>query len=285
MRMVFGLVLLLGLTLAGGAVFLVQDYVSKAQAELVRERAIREKVGPMVEVFAVNKPLEHGAALTKEDVTKILLPKRSLPESAFTDEAALFPGTYDRPRLVTRSMEAMEPVLAVKVTEPGEDVGLTARLDKGMRAFAIKVDAASGVSGFVQPGDLVDVYWTGTTDATGGEITRLIETAVQVVAIDQLATGERSFEAQVAGTVTVATSPQQVARLAQAQATGRLALSLVGSGDVGTAEVVEVNSDSLLGIVHAPVVEQRVEVEAPQVCTIRTRRGGELVETPIACTN
>lgn len=285
MRMVFGLVLLLGLTLAGGAVFLVQDYVGKAQAELVRERAIREKVGPLVEVFAVNKPLEYGAALTKDDVTKVLMPQRSLPENFFTDEAVLFPGTYDKPRFVTRSMEAMEPVLAVKVTEPGEDVGLTARLDRGMRAFAIKVDAASGVSGFVQPGDLVDVYWTGATDATGGEITRLIETTVKVVAIDQLARGERSFEAQVARTVTVATTPQQVARLAQAQATGRLALSLVGSGDVGTAEVVEVNSDSLLGIVHAPVIEQTVEVEAPQVCTIRTRRGGELVETPIACTN
>lgn len=284
MRMVFGLVLILGLALAGGAVFLVQDYVSKAQAELVRERAAREKLGPLVEVFVVKKTMEYGAPLTKDDVAVVLLPKKALPESVFTDEAALFPGTYEKPRYVVRQMERLEPVMAQKVTEPGEDVGLTARLEKGMRAFAIKVDVASGVSGFLQPGDRVDVYWTGAVGSVSGEITRLIEGSVNIVAIDQVANSERSTDTLIARTVTVAVTPQQVARLAQAQATGRLALSLVGTGDVAQAEVIEVDSRTLLGIEEKPV-EQTVQVEAPKVCTIRTRRGGEMVETPIACTN
>ena len=51
-------------------------------------------------------------------------------------------------------------VLATKVTEPGEPAGLTGALDKGMRAFAIKVEAAD----FLQPGDRVDIYWTGSTE-------------------------------------------------------------------------------------------------------------------------
>ncbi|HSF62907.1 MAG TPA: Flp pilus assembly protein CpaB [Paracoccaceae bacterium] len=284
MRMVFGLVLILGLALAGGAVFLVQDYVGKAQTELVRERAAREKLGPLVEVFVVKKTMEYGAPLTKEDVAIVLLPKKSLPASVFTDEAALFPGSYEKPRYVVRQMEKLEPVLAQKVTEPGEDVGLTARLEKGMRAFAIKVDVASGVSGFLQPGDRVDVYWTGAVGSISGEMTRLIEGSVNIVAVDQLANSERSTDTLIARTVTVAVTPQQVARLAQAQATGRLALSLVGTGDVADVEVVEVDSNSLLGIVEQPV-EQTVQVDAPKVCTIRTRRGGEMVETPIACTN
>ena len=284
MRMVFGLVLILGLALAGGAVFLVQDYVSKAQAELVRERAAREKLGPLVEVFVVKKTMEYGTPLTKDDVAVVLMPKKALPESVFTDEAALFPGTYEKPRYVVRQMERLEPVMAQKVTEPGQDVGLTARLEKGMRAFAIKVDVASGVSGFLQPGDRVDVYWTGAVGSVSGEITRLIEGSVNIVAIDQVANSERSTDTLIARTVTVAVTPQQVARLAQAQATGRLALSLVGTGDVAEAEVIEVDSKTLLGIEDKPV-EQTVQVEAPKVCTIRTRRGGEMVETPIACTN
>jgi pilus assembly protein CpaB len=282
--MVFGLVLILGLALAGGAVFLVQDYVSKAQAELVRERAAREKLGPLVEVFVVKKTMEYGTPLTKDDVAVVLMPKKALPESVFTDEAALFPGTYEKPRYVVRQMERLEPVMAQKVTEPGQDVGLTARLEKGMRAFAIKVDVASGVSGFLQPGDRVDVYWTGAVGSVSGEITRLIEGSVNIVAIDQVANSERSTDTLIARTVTVAVTPQQVARLAQAQATGRLALSLVGTGDVAEAEVIEVDSKTLLGIEDKPV-EQTVQVEAPKVCTIRTRRGGEMVETPIACTN
>ena len=38
-----------------------------------------------------------------------------------------------------RAMEKDEAVMAVKVTEPGEDAGLTSRLERGMRAYAIKV--------------------------------------------------------------------------------------------------------------------------------------------------
>jgi len=72
-----------------------------------------------------------------------------------------------------------------------------------------------------------------------------------------------------------------VARLAQAQATGRLALSLVGQGDEAAAGLVEVDSRALLGI------QAKVEVaaEAERVCTIRTRKGAEVVEIPIPCTN
>ncbi len=39
MRMVFGLVLILGLALAGFAVYMAQGYISQTQAELARERA------------------------------------------------------------------------------------------------------------------------------------------------------------------------------------------------------------------------------------------------------
>ena len=46
--------------------------------------------------------------------------------------------------------------------EPGQDAGVSSRLSKGMRAFAIRVDVATGVSGFLRPGDRVDVYWSGT---------------------------------------------------------------------------------------------------------------------------
>jgi pilus assembly protein CpaB len=78
--------------------------------------------------------------------------------------------------------------------------------------------------------------------------------------------------------VTIEATPQQVAALAQAQATGRLQLSLVGADDETLPEVVQVDQRSLLGI------ERRV-VEQKEVCSIRTRRGGEIVEVPIACTN
>ena len=45
--------------------------------------------------------------------------------------------------------------------------------------------------------------------------------------------------------------------------------------------MVEVDSNALLGI----QAQEIVKVEAEKVCTIRNRKGGELVEIPIPCTN
>ena len=285
MRMVFGLVLIVGLALAGAAVYMAQGYISKTQTALDRERQMRAKTGPLVEVYVVNKPKNYGEVLTKEDVQLIYWPENALPETIFRDEAVLFPDGGKEPRYVMRQMEKFDPILAVKVTEPGQPAGLTGQLAKGMRAFAIKVDVASGVSGFVQPGDTVDVYWTGTGPAnTAGDttdVTRLIESAVKIIAVDQTADGGAGG-AMVARTVTVSASPEVVARLAQAQATGRLALSLVGVGDDTVNGKIEVDQQGLLGITETAEV---VTPEAAKVCTVRTRKGSDMVETPITCTN
>jgi pilus assembly protein CpaB len=279
MRMIFGLVLLVGVALAGFAVYMAQGYINQTASALDRERAFRNQVGELVEVYVVAKPLKYGDPLLLEDVKKIFWQKNALPEGTFSDEATLFPPNEERPRYVLRPMETHEPILAVKVTEPGQPAGLTGALDDGMRAFAISVDASSGVSGFVYPGNFVDVYWTGSDGLR--EITRLIESSVNVIAIDQTAAGATTGGAVVAQTVTVQATQEQVARLAQAQATGKLALSLVGSDSTAITGKIEVDSASLLGIVQ----QEAVEVEVEEVCTIRNRKGGEVVEIPIPCTN
>ncbi len=287
MRAVFGLVFVVGLALAGFAVYMVQGYVGQNQAELIREREFRARIGPIVEVYVVNKPLAYGAVLTKEDVTKVLMPKNNMPEGIFSDEAVLFPVDETKPRFVKRPLEMMELVLASKITAPGENAGLTAQLAKGQRAFAIEVDVSSGVSGFLQPGDLVDIYWTGTvskSDGSSSNFTRLIEGSVRIVAVDQTSSNDSGLGTIVARTVTVEASPEEVARLAQAQATGRLALALVGINEDTTASAVEVDTEGLLGIEEEAVQE----VAAPavkQICTVRTRKGSEAVEIPIPCTN
>lgn len=180
-----------------------------------------------------------------------------------------------------RSVEANEILLASRVTAPGEAASLTGKLDRGMSAFQIKVDASSGVQSFVMPDAFIDIYWTGVGADTSGEVTRLIESAVRVIAVDQAA-GEGQMVAGNARTVTVAATREQVARLAQAQATGRLSMSLVAAGEEAPAGLVEVNRDTLLGVEKAPEV---VEAAAPEVCTIKTRKGDAVVEVPIPCTN
>lgn len=285
MRAVFGLVLIVGMGLAGFAIYMVQGYFQQQNAALEAQYAAIQQAVPTVDVLAVNRVMEHGEQITAEDIVMIKYAEPFLPEGVFLTEEELFSDGPEELRVVTRQMEANEPILAAKVTNPGEVAGITALLSRGMRAFAIKVDVSSGVSGFLSPGDRVDVYWTGRVEGIdnggAGEVTKLIEAGVQLVAVDQTSESGRTG-ATIARTVTVQVTPDQVAALAQAQATGKLSLSLVGREDDTVAGAIEVDQASLLGIApEAPVAAPQAE----EVCTIRTRRGAEVVEIPIPCTN
>lgn len=287
MRLVFGLVLMLGVGLAGFAVYMARGYISEREAVLAMERANQAEVVPTRDVFIVNRSVRYGELLTKEDVSWVAFPEAAIPEGAFLEPADLFPQDGRTPRSVLRTMEKGEVVLAVKVTGPGEDAGVSSRLSRGMRAFAIRVDVSTGVSGFLRPGDKVDVYWSGTVvgpENSRQEVTKLIEAGVKLVAIDQSADEDRSSPT-VARTVTVEASPRQVAALAQAQSTGGLSLSLVGAEDDSVAEAVEIDQRQLLGLAAPEPAQRVVQAEAPRLCTIRTRRGSDLVEIPIPCSN
>lgn len=279
MRLVFGFVLLVGIGLAGAAVYLAKDFIGQQEARLAEAEAAKKAIVPTVEVYVVNKELRYGQRLTMEDVKRVRWPEEAIPEGAFFKEEDLFPEGEKALRSILRTMEPDEAILASKVTAPGEDAGVSSRLSPGMRAFAIKTDVTSGVSGFLRPGDRVDVYWTGTINGQG--VTKLIDSTIKIIAIDQSADEDRNSPI-VARTVTVELNPRQVAALAQAQATGRLSLSLVGAEDaVAVNEPIEIDQKDLLGI------EEEVIVEKPQerICTVRRRNGEEIIEVPIPCTN
>ena len=280
MRLVFGLVLLLGLGLAGFAVFMAQEYISENEAALAREREKQRQIVPTTEVIITTRAVRYGDRLDQDDIRKVRWPVDGVPSGAYTDVDALFP-PGEEPRTVLRAMEPGEAILEVKVTDPGEDAGVGSKLAPGMRAFALRVDVASGVSGFLRPGDRVDIYWTGQGTSTAGgsrDFTKLIQPGIKLIAVDQSADEDRNAPT-VARTVTVEATPVQVASLAQAQATGRLQLSLVGAQDEELAGDVKVDQGTLLGI-----EERVVEVqEKEKVCTVRTRRGAEMVDVRIAC--
>ncbi|GGD39876.1 Flp pilus assembly protein CpaB [Sinisalibacter lacisalsi] len=282
MRAVFSFVLIIGVGLAGFAVYMAKGVFDDYQKALATERAARGQVVPTTEVYVVEQAMRYGQQITKENVRAVMWPKSAVPEGTYTAFEELFPEGEKQFRTVLRAMEKDEAIMKVKVTEPGEDAGVSARLASGKRAFAIKVDVASGVSGFISPGDRVDVYWTGQTgsrrEAGGGEVTQLILTNVHIIAIDQRADLDRTAPL-VARTVTVEATPDQVGRLNLAQNTGRLTLALVGHSDETVARDVLIDQNALLGI----EVEETVEAPKEPTCTVRTRRGGEIIVTEIPC--
>lgn len=278
MRLLFGLVLIIGVGLAGFAVYLAKDYIGAFQAQLDAERAARKAIVPTVDVFVVNRSLRYGDQITEEDIRAVKWPENAIPEGTFSAMDVIFPEGERRFRTVIRAMEKDEALLEVKVTKPGADAGVSSRLATGMRAFAIRVDVSSGVSGFLRPGDRIDVYWTGRGIdelGSGQAVTKLIKANVHIIAVDQIADVDRTGPT-IARTITVEVTPREVAALAQAQSSGRLSLALVGTQDNTVTSAVEVGQGDIIGEVNAPVEE---------ICTVKTRRGAEIIETEIACPN
>lgn len=95
--------------------------------------------------------------------------------------------------------------------------------------------------------------------------------------MDQVTDEERNNPI-LAQSVTVETTPDVVATLAQARATGRLTLAVVGvTDDVASAEV-SADASSIVGErAIAPVAE------AKRTCSIRERRGKVVVVIPSPC--
>jgi pilus assembly protein CpaB len=273
----FFLVLVIGMALAGGAVYMVQQHIAETEVLLERERAFNAEAGKLVQVYVFARPMQYGDALAPEDVQQIYWPESALPEAIFQDGALLFPENAPGPRYVMRDTMAFEPVLAGRVTEPGELAGLTSKLKPGMRAFAIRVSVASGVAAFVQPDDYIDVNWTGNIN--GVSTTRLIESSIQVIAVDK-AFNEGQVSTGDANTVTVAATPEQVARLTQAQSSGQLSMSLVGETAEVSSDPIAVDTNSMLGIVEAAPVVQAPEV-IEKKCYLQQRSGGVLVDTDV----
>lgn len=242
-----------------------------------------------MDVVVVNRQLSYGDRFTAADLEVIKVQEGKVPEGAFSaitapaaeaaEMNAVFVDSENRPRAALRSYEPYESLLAAKITDPGLDAGIAANLTPGMRAFSINVDVSSGVAGFLRPGDAVDVYWIG--QLAGLQTTKLIDTGVRLVAINQSADADRTEETMIATTVTIEGSPERVAALSLAQQTGRLTLSLIGRGDETQTGQVEIDQNQLLGVVQqeaAPVVEEKK-------CYVYANKGGERVATEIACTN
>ncbi|MGD9650344.1 MAG: Flp pilus assembly protein CpaB [Dongiaceae bacterium] len=131
-------------------------------------------------------------------------------------------------------LRAGEPVLAANVVKPGDRGFMAAVLTPGMRAISIQVNDTSGISGFVFPGDYVDILLTQfiqpESPASGGTppARRASETFMQnirILAVDQRVDNQKP-EAQIAKTATVEVTPKQAETLAVASEMGKLSLAL-----------------------------------------------------------
>ncbi|KLI64397.1 Flp pilus assembly protein CpaB [Aurantiacibacter marinus] len=189
-----------------------------------RQERVAEEL-QLTRIVVATQPLEFGSALTSENLRMQNFPAASVPVGAFGSIADAMSGG----RVALRPIVPGEPVLADKVSGAGGRAVLSALLPDGMRAVSIPIGAVTGVSGFVRPGDIVDIILTRQIPGDGASaqdmMNDVIMEGVPVLAIDQIR-AESATEPNVGRTAVVQVDTLGAQKLVLADRLGTLTLAL-----------------------------------------------------------
>jgi pilus assembly protein CpaB len=206
------------------AVFVAQTWLNN-QAELrMKNLEARKQPVSARTIVVASKPLRFGNEVTAQALREVPWPEEALPNGAFAGAADLLTGGK---RVVLTAIEANEPILATKITGPGQRATLSALLHEGMKAVTLRVNDVEGVAGFVLPGDRVDVVLSrpGTAPTTD-----VVLQDARVLAVDQIA-DERVDKPSVVKAVTLEVDINAAQKVALAALVGNLSLVLRKAGE------------------------------------------------------
>ena len=210
------------------AVFIARLWLDSQANQRAHNDAEPKKIATQTIVVAA-QPMRFGVEVKAEMLKEIEWPATTLPAGAFAKVGDLLGGGR---RLVLSPVEPNEPVLAVKITGPGERATLSALVRPGMKAVTVRVNDVEGVGGFVLPGDHVDVVLTRQIDK-GSATAEIVLQNARVLAVDQSA-DQRAAKASVAKSVTLEVDTVDAQKIWLASSVGSLSLLLRKAGE--TAE-------------------------------------------------
>lgn len=238
-----GIAIVLGLV----AVYLANTFLS------VREQQIAATPQGTARVAVATVPLDYGVAITPDKVRFVDFPVGSVPPGSFSNTSLLIPP--GKGRVALRPIAVNEPILSSKISGGGQGASLAALLPDGKRAAAVRVNDVSGVAGFIQPNDSVDVLITRAMQGGGGQqLTDVLLQNVRVIAMDQTAK-DQNGQPIMAKTATLEVTPVDAQKLALGQQVGQLSLVLRKPGaDQDSPGVQTVSLQDLrYGLYGAPV--------------------------------
>ena len=211
----------------------VSKYLSSAQAY--------SKNLNNVAVAKVAIPI--GSKIVAEQIMVVQFPKESTPDGAFESPEKL------AGRVAVVNIAAREPITELRLAAEGTAAGLAAIIPEGYRAMTVKVDDAAGISGFIQPGTLVDVVVTIDPEGIARQdpISKIVLQNIKVLASGQnIDKPKDEREATSVKAVTLQVTPEQAEKLALASSEGKLQLVMRSQIDQGDEQTKGVNKRNLL---------------------------------------
>lgn len=188
----------------------------------------QDKKVDTVSVAVAAVDMAWGSVLSKETIRMVPYLRENLPAGHFTDPETLTGRTIIYP------IKANEPILTSRLAPSDfKGGGVAAVVSPSKRAMAVKVDKVIGVSGFIHPGNRVDVLVT--LSEQNNRNVPIAKTVLENVLV--LATGiemeqsQKQEKAKPVDVITLEVTPEEGEKLALAAAEGKLQLSLRNFSD------------------------------------------------------
>ncbi len=191
------------------------------------------------DVVVTANDLTYGVKLEAVMLKKVRYPRESVPAGAYSSVDSVVGQT------TKVFMSAREPVTATKLSSRGG--GLSLAVPPSMRAASVEVNQISGVSGFVLPGDHVDVIITVSPPGYDqNAVTRTLLQNVTVLAAGQK-TQQDSNKPLSVQSVTLLVDPSGAEMLAHATHQGDIALVLRNPDDNAKNDVNSFSTRQMMG--------------------------------------
>ena len=242
-----------------------------AMGYLKRQAAVQPPVKEKIYVVRASTKVENEQILSARHNSSASTGTKEKPPQDFFSDPKQVVG-----RETAKSLTSDD--LITRENTRDKRTGITAELSPNQRAMTVKVDEASGVAGFLTPGNRVDVVVVvdkGEYDKD--PIAKLIFQNLKVLGTGQNLENRPGDKPQIVPTVTLEVSPEQGERLALAAQEGRISLVLRGQGDQQLVETLGADASKLFGRPRKaiPQAPPAVATVAPPARTVEMIRGLE----------
>lgn len=199
------------------------------QVKTAPSEVVQKVEAEAVNVVVAVVDLPWGTKLQKEMIKTVPFLKESLPNGYQSDLEKLVG------RVVISPLNATEAVLESRLApESVTTGGVSAVIKPGMRAVAVKGDKVIGISGFIKPGNRVDVLVTLKEPRSKNETTKMVLSNVLVLATGTEIQEKADGKTSPVDVYTLEVDPEQAERLALSAAEGKLQFALRNNMDMET---------------------------------------------------
>jgi pilus assembly protein CpaB len=228
MKMRVVLLIVLAFGAAMGTVYFAHNWMEAQRAAMSQAPAPEPAHN---EILVAKEDLPAGTLIKPEQLRWQAWPDASMAATYVPKDGKRAPEDFAG-AVVREGLSTGQPITDSIVVKPGESGFLAAVLAPGMRAVSVSINATTGISGFIFPGDRVDVILTQNIKHEGEEqkdiVHRASETVlsnVRVIAVDQT-TNDQEEKPVVAKNVTLEVTPKQAEVVTLASEIGKLSFSL-----------------------------------------------------------